>query len=113
MLASENQLSKTTSSYLSGFVFIWSCSIRRSSPAFPGSPGQDHRRRGQPFCYQGFNTFHFRAQLIQAGLQQVDFFYPFIELLVFLSQLPVLRSEERRVGKECVSTCRSRWSPYH
>src|SRR3546814_13304244 len=24
-----------------------------------------------------------------------------------------LRSEERRVGKECVSTCRSRWSPYY
>src|SRR3546814_9708555 len=30
-------------------------------------------------------------------------------------QAPVAaeRSEERRVGKECVSTCRSRWSPYH
>src|SRR3546814_20778550 len=28
-----------------------------------------------------------------------------------LNALP--RSEERRVGKECVSTCRSRWSPYH
>src|SRR3546814_19488224 len=27
--------------------------------------------------------------------------------------IPALRSEERRVGKECVSTCRSRWSPYH
>src|SRR3546814_13951764 len=26
---------------------------------------------------------------------------------------PAKRSEERRVGKECVSTCRSRWSPYH
>src|SRR3546814_11029514 len=26
---------------------------------------------------------------------------------------PPNRSEERRVGKECVSTCRSRWSPYH
>src|SRR3546814_18266357 len=26
---------------------------------------------------------------------------------------PAIRSEERRVGKECVSTCRSRWSPYH
>src|SRR3546814_13977960 len=26
---------------------------------------------------------------------------------------PTGRSEERRVGKECVSTCRSRWSPYH
>src|SRR3546814_18638552 len=24
-----------------------------------------------------------------------------------------LRAEERRVGKECVSTCRSGWSPYH
>src|SRR3546814_13006432 len=28
-------------------------------------------------------------------------------------QADALRSEERRVGKECVSTCRSRWSPYH
>src|SRR3546814_18024179 len=27
--------------------------------------------------------------------------------------LQINRSEERRVGKECVSTCRSRWSPYH
>src|SRR3546814_19243873 len=26
---------------------------------------------------------------------------------------PLNRSQERRVGKECVSTCRSRWSPYH
>src|SRR3546814_15778516 len=31
------------------------------------------------------------------------------------SLVPVLvdRSEERRVGEECVSTCRARWSPYH
>src|SRR3546814_15388891 len=28
-------------------------------------------------------------------------------------RLQQVRSEERRVGKECVSTCRSRWSPYH
>src|SRR3546814_12851950 len=27
--------------------------------------------------------------------------------------IPNERSEERRVGKECVSTCRSRWSPCH
>src|SRR3546814_13912180 len=27
--------------------------------------------------------------------------------------VPHQRSEERRVGKECVSTCRSRWSRYH
>src|SRR3546814_13818072 len=37
----------------------------------------------------------------------------------FILPAPILprarfrRSEERRVGKECVSTCRSRWSPYH
>src|SRR3546814_7749402 len=30
-----------------------------------------------------------------------------------LVEPPQERSEERRVGKECVSTCRSRWSPYH
>src|SRR3546814_13128472 len=30
-----------------------------------------------------------------------------------LSIVKEIRSEERRVGKECVSTCRSRWSPYH
>src|SRR3546814_3059474 len=36
-------------------------------------------------------------------------------LLEALDALPMLqaRSEERRVGKERVSTCRSRWSPYH
>src|SRR3546814_18900085 len=27
--------------------------------------------------------------------------------------MPCARSDARRVGKECVSTCRSRWSPYH
>src|SRR3546814_13761745 len=31
----------------------------------------------------------------------------------FLVDARDLRSEARRVGKECVSTCRSRWSPYH
>src|SRR3546814_305494 len=30
-----------------------------------------------------------------------------------ISEFMGTRSEERRVGKECVSTCRSRWSPYH
>src|SRR3546814_2780553 len=41
-----------------------------------------------------------------------------VELVEFgLCQKPlagdVLRSEERRVGNECVSTCKYRWSPYH
>src|SRR3546814_13922540 len=39
---------------------------------------------------------------------------PELFLLLFLPPLLFLdRSEERRVGKECVSTCRSRWSPAH
>ena len=29
------------------------------------------------------------------------------------ASLKAARSEERRVGKECTATCRSRWSPYH
>src|SRR3546814_11494492 len=35
-----------------------------------------------------------------------------VALQIFV-QLLLTRSEERRVGKECVSTCRSWWSPYH
>src|SRR3546814_2284997 len=44
-------------------------------------------------------------------------FAPFVLILkqpdLGTSLLILGRSEERRVGKECVSTCRSRWSPYH
>src|SRR3546814_14315642 len=36
-----------------------------------------------------------------------------LERFTLQLQQRVARSEERRVGKECVSTCRSRWSPYH
>src|SRR3546814_7889715 len=36
-----------------------------------------------------------------------------IELGMTLIDTAEMRSEERRVGKECVSTCRSRWSPSH
>src|SRR3546814_15680682 len=35
------------------------------------------------------------------------------EMARLFADHPRTRSEERRVGKECVSTCRSRWSPYH
>src|SRR3546814_4109160 len=33
--------------------------------------------------------------------------------VAIIGSFAAMRSEERRVGKECVSTCRSRWSPYH
>src|SRR3546814_12962846 len=40
---------------------------------------------------------------------------PILIFLIFQRSIVrgIGRSEERRVGKECVSTCRSRWSPYH
>src|SRR3546814_4829601 len=45
------------------------------------------------------------SSLTKAGVNWMD--------VGSLSKAGVNRSEERRVGKECVSTCRSRWSPYH
>src|SRR3546814_4911982 len=46
------------------------------------------------------------ACIRQEGAKQAD-------ALRRISFACLSRSEERRVGKECVSTCRSRWSPYH
>src|SRR3546814_14556414 len=46
------------------------------------------------------------ASLINEYVQATD------ELELVVAQQPKDRSEERRVGKECVSTCRSGWSPY-
>ena len=37
----------------------------------------------------------------------------FITLILMLQSSLNIRSEERRVGKECLRLCRSRWSPYH
>src|SRR3546814_17235256 len=54
-------------------------------------------RRG--FAFMGLNGAVLAA-LLQACAPQV-------------APETMMRSEERRVGKECVSTCRSRWSPYH
>src|SRR3546814_17860924 len=40
-------------------------------------------------------------------------FTPPAAVQVLVDEVHTYRSEERRVGKESVSTCRSRWSPYH
>src|SRR3546814_17864430 len=52
------------------------------------------------------------------GTLEPDSVMPAVSVLSWPGALPrrpleVERSEERRVGKECVSKCRSRWSPYH
>src|SRR3546814_5540804 len=50
------------------------------------------------------NTMHDRTLCVKR---------PEVSHAGFASLATPTRSEERRVGKECVSTCSSRWSPYH
>src|SRR3546814_20803809 len=55
---------------------------------------------------------HFFARFtIEQAPERIFEMEPAFHLDFFRSHFD--RSEERRVGKECVSTCRSRWSPYH
>ena len=60
--------------------------------------------------------------MVQPKSQKARLFITHLLLLLFIAAImfPLLmvvaislRSEERRVGKECTSWCRSRWSPYH
>src|SRR3546814_13443003 len=74
--------------------------------------GRDHERRvlqeqEQPYRFEGGNGGWWKApvEIVDEHDQSdTEFFQGFLK---------GVRSEERRVGKECVSTCRSRWSPYH
>src|SRR3546814_13501504 len=50
---------------------------------------------------------HLRTKKARGGVQAL------VQEYSLSSQEGVARSEERRVGKECVSTCRSRWLPVH
>src|SRR3546814_13944318 len=56
-------------------------------------------------CEQSAHLVQREAELATAADEGQPFDVPGI--------VNALRSEERRVGKECVSTCRSRWSPDH
>src|SRR3546814_17034832 len=61
------------------------------------------------------STIAVNAVLAVAGIY---FLLPLVWVLIAATKSPgdlfaSFRSEERRVGKECVSTCRSRWEPYH
>src|SRR3546814_17572518 len=53
------------------------------------------------------------AYLASVELAREKGAFPLFEAEAYLAGGSIVdRSEERRVGKECVSTCRSRWSPY-
>ena len=80
-------------------------------------------------------TAEYQDLLNQGGVTVIDFWAPWcgycVRMMPVIEEIagelegkanfvkvnadeePELRSEERRVGKECTSWCRSRWSPYH
>src|SRR3546814_16666052 len=70
------------------------------------------RSRTVYFEEQGYRVIRFTNRDVLTNMDGV-----LEQLMLFLTPpLPTLspaRSEERRLGKECVSTCRSRWSPLH
>src|SRR3546814_15625576 len=72
--------------------------------------GQTHRdteyRQGD-----NMKTSTSRRALLKAGLAGGSVLV--LPRVLWAAPAVTLRSEERRVGKECVSTCRTRWSPYH
>src|SRR3546814_18305411 len=61
----------------------------------------------------GVRTIDKVKELIDLGFHRIIVGTQAITQPDFLETLSKERSEERRVGKECVSTCRSRWSPSH
>src|SRR3546814_10726281 len=62
-------------------------------------------------------TYKNSKTALKASMILVITVFVLILYSTFLTRSGILgdssRSEERRVGQECVSTCRSRWSPYH
>src|SRR3546814_19990239 len=65
-----------------------------------------------PFGHQWFSLQDRRPAAMLAGVQAAA---PVLDAFLDreLERHGLTRSEERRVGQECVSTCRSRWSPDH
>src|SRR3546814_13062107 len=78
--------------------------LERAVPA----AGQDEQRRAVPVEARDLQIAGVAADI---GIDEACLGMRLVEAAI--DQDIVERSEERRVGKECVSTCRSRWSPSH
>src|SRR3546814_12735757 len=103
----------------------WSSDVCSSYLGVPGEA--EYRNKGVAYCphCDGPLFKGKRVAVIGGGNSGVEAaidlagLVAHVTLIEFDSQLradavlQTKRSEERRVGKECVSTCRSRWSPYH
>src|SRR3546814_8665231 len=99
------------SSYVYFIVLVWVGVSRYVSVVFCCVSFFFSSRRRHTRCalVTGVQTCVFRSAF---GLSRN--FMLSLTMLVLLGAADMIsRSEGRRVGKECVSTCRSRWSPYH
>src|SRR3546814_13504556 len=112
-------------------LFPYTTLFRSAAGARPGA-GYAVRRRPDPWCG---SSVHLPAGdqavvAVQIGWRDSDIalrscgWQELVPERIDIGQAPAVeslidppgqhvRSEERRVGKECVSTCRSRWSPDH
>src|SRR3546814_18915601 len=82
-------------------------------------PGATDTESGLPFdACLGAGIGELKPSTFQVSMHAVHRndrarFYAVLAPALALRPVFCARSEERRVGKECVSPCRSRWSPYH
>src|SRR3546814_12359733 len=90
----------------------WSSDVCSSDLAGACDPGLPLSRE-----HMGGNTSLFRPEAAENAVEilhgDIDLFHARADIDDAVGELGLGRSEERRVGKECVSTCRSRWSPYY
>src|SRR3546814_2274237 len=93
----------------------WSSDVCSSDLAAGGFARRAARAAVAADGYQLFHLTHIQRALDDPLRQRLGQWMPDQRSRLAGSELAVHdhRSEERRVGKECVSTCRSRWSPYH
>src|SRR3546814_10585518 len=64
-------------------------------------------------CYSGKSRLHTSRVRLANSVAHASQMESKTRKRAYRKEVGGRRSEERRVGKECVSTCRSRWSPYH
>src|SRR3546814_17563432 len=93
----------------------WSSDVCSSDLSIP-----DQRRQIEGYCLS--RGWEVAAEFVEPGNTATDDRRPAFQAMIdaamqkpspFNVTLVHSRSEERRVGKECVSTCSSRWSPFH
>src|SRR3546814_13025636 len=97
--------------------------IKGQRPRFPRAISSDEQSRRHDAKFAGIETSisqvlsgadlsHSPTEVIPERALVFEVIGPLSNVTRFASAARA-RSEERRVGKECVSTCRSRWSPVH